>query len=545
MKNLLKSSKTTWALLILFLFHQFRYIHIGGTTYDTISHRFASGKILNKIIAIFSGDLNNPSLSEFSTGESFGFIVMLPSYIFGHSVRILNKQLNIDVIDNFFNTDDAIVYFFMNLSLSLYTAIGLTFVYIILKKMFGVLYSNLFLIFLLLTPSFIGHSLFNFKDIPFAISLLICNLLLLSKFNFLEPSIRPREIIQLGLIFSLPALIRLNGILFSGLTLTYLILVNFKKTKPINILRALLIVVCSLFFIYIFYPQGWVRPDLFLDLSIKQQFFHGWTGATLTNGKYIYAQDISWDYLLTWFSYRLPIIFILGFFVFTYKKLKGDSFSSIANYSYFFICSIFILFSIVRPTAYDGLRQYLFLIPYFVILFTELISKLPTNNKSFMYITIFSILYLIITQMGLKESKYAYFNEFTNLENISYFCEENIDGCGDWPTDYWGFTGKSLASEINSLEGPVNVITCKPFHSINSYLNQNINIVDIDQIESHPFKEEFYYVATFHRPRINDDSCYFSNRNINYACENISTVYKKIRNQKISMAYLNLCKIYY
>ena len=177
----------------------------------------------------------------------------------------------------------------MNLSLSLYTAIGLTFVYIILKKMFGVLYSNLFLIFLLLTPSFIGHSLFNFKDIPFAISLLICNLLLLSKFNFLESSIRPREIIQLGLIFSLPALIRLNGILFSGLTLTYLILVNFKKTKPINILRATLIVVCSLFFIYIFYPQGWVRPDLFLDLSIKQQFFHGWTGATLTNGKYIYS----------------------------------------------------------------------------------------------------------------------------------------------------------------------------------------------------------------------------------------------------------------
>ena len=134
MHNLLKSSKTTSVLLILFLFHQFRYILIGGSTYDTISHRFASGKVLNKIIAIFSGDLNSPSLSEFSTGESFGFIVMLPSYIFGHSMRILNKQLNIDVIDNFFNTDDAIVYFFMNLSLNIYIAIGLVFIYLILKK---------------------------------------------------------------------------------------------------------------------------------------------------------------------------------------------------------------------------------------------------------------------------------------------------------------------------------------------------------------------------------------------------------------------------
>ena len=98
--------------------------------------------------------------------------------------------------------------------------------------------------------------------------------------------------------------------------------------------------------------------------------------------------------------------------------------------------------------------------------------------------------------MGLKEAKYSYFNEFTNLKNISYFCEENIDGCGNWPTDYWGFTGKSLANEINSLEDPVNVITCKPFHSFNSYLSQNINVIDIDQMKE-TFKEGFYYVATF------------------------------------------------
>ena len=65
------------------------------------------------------------------------------------------------------------------------------------------------------------------------------------------------------------------------------------------------------------------------------------------------------------------------------KLIKGENFSIIANYSYFFICSMFILFSIVRPTAYDGLRQYLFLVPYFVIIFTELITKLPINNKSF------------------------------------------------------------------------------------------------------------------------------------------------------------------
>jgi hypothetical protein len=544
-QNLLKSPKTTWILFVLFSLHQSYYIFIGGTTYDTISHRFASGKILNKILTIFSGNLGSPSLKEFSTGESFGFLVMLPSYIFGHSMRILNEKLKIDVINKFFTSDDSIVYFFMNISLNIYIAISLVVVYFILKRFYGALYANLFLIFIILTPSFIGHSLFNFKDIPFAINLLICNLLLLHKFNFLESTIRFKDIIQLAFVFSLPSLIRPNGILFSGLTLFYLLLINYKKIKAINLFRATLVVLGSLFFVYIFTPQAWLRPDLFLDVAIKQQFFHGWTGATLTNGIFIEAQDISWNYLLIWFSFRLPIIFILGFVAFTYMKFKRRKFSIIADYSYFFICTMLLFFSILKPTAYDGLRQFLFLVPYFVLIFTELITNLPPGNKVFYNVIIFSIFYLIFTQFGLKETKYSYFNEFTDLKNISYFCEENIDGCGDWPTDYWGFSGKSLAGEINSLNGPVNVITCKPFHSINSYLNENINIIDSGEIESQDYSEGIYYVATFHRPRLNDDSCYFVNKNINYSCENISTVFRKIRNQKIVMAYLNLCNLTY
>ena len=120
-------------------------------------------------------------------------------------------------------------------------------------------------------------------------------------------------------------------------------------------------------FIYIFSPQAWVRPDLYLDLSIKQQFLHGWTGATLTNGNFIYAQDITWNYLLTWFSYKLPIIFILGFLIFTFKKLKGENFSIIANYSYFYLFYVHTFFD-CKAYCYDGLRQYLFLVPYFVII---------------------------------------------------------------------------------------------------------------------------------------------------------------------------------
>ena len=41
-----------------------------------------------------------------------------------------------------------------------------------------------------------------------------------------------------------------------------------------------------------------------------------------------------------------------------------------------------------------------------------------------------------------------YLNEFVTEDQITFECN-NVDGCGDWLTDYWGFSAKNLADNIN------------------------------------------------------------------------------------------------
>ena len=60
------------------------------------------------------------------------------------------------------------------------------------------------------------------------------------------------------------------------------------------------------------------------------------------------------------------------------------------------------------------------------------------------------IFYGVFTQYGLEQYKYTYFNELTNLKEVSYHCE-NIDGCGNWITDYWSFSGRELSTYVNKI----------------------------------------------------------------------------------------------
>ena len=46
-------------------------------------------------------------------------------------------------------------------------------------------------------------------------------------------------------------------------------------------------------------------------------------------------------------------------------------------------------------------------------------------------------------------------NEFVDINSVAIECE-NIDGCGSWSSDYWGYSGKELAEYLNKNESWVN-----------------------------------------------------------------------------------------
>ena len=544
MNKILESKNTIVLTLTLFFIHQTYYIYLGGTTYDTNAIRYASKKLALKLILILQGDFNNTELQNV-IGEEFGFILFLPAYVIAHSVNIINENLTIFNVDHLFLTEDALINFCMHLVLNIYIIIVLFFVYKLLSNFFNKSYANLFIIFLLLTPSFSGHSLFNLKDIPFALNLLLCVVYFLTKFELLDNSLKFQKLFLPALFISFPALIRLNGLLFSGFVIFYLIIINNKKLRKIHFVRLSFIYGITFIILFLAYPQSWFAFISFLNRAFQYQFTHWWSGATLTNGIFIQAQEMTWNYLLTWYLFKLPVPIILSFIIGTWFLLKKYEFSIFGKFSFVFIYSVFISFSAIRPTAYDGLRQFLFLLPFFIFIFIEIIDKEFINIKISNILLLLIISYFIFTQFGLKETKYTYFNEFTQKSNIAYFCKEDVDGCGNWSTDYWGFTGKSLAVKINSLDTEKEIIVCKPKHAVTSYLDDNVKTLDIE-IQNNALQLELpktFIVATFHRPRYFSDSCYFLENKINFECRNLYTISRKLRTVDIPMSYINECTL--
>ena len=73
---------------------------------------------------------------------------------------------------SFYSYDDKF-YFFSHFFLISYTSLLLYFIYTLIKSQRNEQFAFLFISFLVLVPIFNGHSLFNLKDIPFALHFFI------------------------------------------------------------------------------------------------------------------------------------------------------------------------------------------------------------------------------------------------------------------------------------------------------------------------------------------------------------------------------------
>ena len=234
-----------------------------------------------------------------------------------------------------------------------------------------------------------------------------------------------------------------------------------------------------------------------------------------------------------------------------------------AKKCFFLIISVNILFIIFKPTAYDGIRQYLFLILPIVYISLESILSIQNKKRIFNFVIVINLIYLLITQISLGPYKYTYFNEFVNEDNISKSCE-NIDGCGDWATDYWGFSGKEIANYINNNLNEGFLLICRPDISVRSYLDdektnfvynnlkdkidtRKLNYTTSDTTVLRDLEIKSFYMVTFHRPRINENSCLID-PNIepifkSMKCEDIFINSTNLRNKEINLSYLKYCNL--
>tara|TARA_Y100000389_G_C17433114_1_gene503917 strand:- start:153 stop:1910 length:1758 start_codon:yes stop_codon:yes gene_type:complete len=574
-KNFIEKNKFKIFFIIsfFFLFIQIDFIFTGGTTWDQISYIRGTGKQIEKaILTIFDND--SSILNNFDYTEGRGILVGLPIHIFSRYEYIQNifsslikSNSNVITLNNL-----EVQYILRHLGLGIYFIIINFFIFKKLSKITNSLYAILFYLFLCLTPSISGHSLFNNADIPYALQYLLCTVFYIDYINNKNKVFKkiPYEYL-LGIIFGMCLVIRINGVVFLGaLSVFHLyFIIKHKKSYLGFVFSQFKIYTTSVITLYVLSPSMWINPISWIEFAILDQFRHPNDVQTVVNGTKVLASDTGPFYLLIWFYYKLPIVFLFLFFIALGRHFYYKSTHKFSQFSVFFIIYVQIIFMVLKPPAYDGIRHYLFLIPFILSLSADIVSRYlnKINLKNiFMYSIIFS--YLFYTQAGLGPYRYAYFNEFVDENEISYICDEALNGCGDWATDYWGFSGKEMYN-ISKKYSDQTIYYCSPGETYTSYMvekspwrltngqpdfddemvwNQDEFIFSrlkfFDLVQESKGSDFSIYAMTIHRP--GNDNCFFntfSKDEMSYSCELVDSVTRELRSKTIYLNYLYDCNI--
>ena len=215
--------------------------------------------------------------------------------------------------------------------------------------------------------------------------------------------------------------------------------------------------------------------------------------------------------------------------IFCLAFLREVKFSNLGNFSIFLILIIFIAFSIIRPISYDGIRQYIFVVPFVVYIYVEMYEKLIKKFLKPFSLTFLMISfgYLLLTQGSLEQYKYVYFNEFVDEETITSDCEK-IGGCGIWETDYWGYSGKQLMIKNTNLP---NIQLCEPVNVFEPYTSEKQIIKE----------SKYFYIASIHRTIAKDKNlCQNLSSSINN-CEIHSKETVFLRGAELNLSYIYKC----
>lgn len=328
---------------------------------------------------------------------------------------------------------------------------------------------------LLLTPRFIGDSLFNVKDIPFAFFYLLYSISLLLRLHRPDSAgAAPARLIlfsalSAGLMGSMK-IVALVPVLISEILLAVLL------PRRCRWLDGLHIGIDAVFLSLLFTPSSWLEPQRFLNGAIKLFRSHDWPGGTWWHGEFLSrVQDPQhWStagYLLRWLPSVTPLWILLlallgiwhlgrlafdgaggGSFV---SALRNDPGEELRLFLPFLLQLLLlpVLAVIGNANLYDGVRHILFVYPPLALLSALGLNRLcrrfsigipgPRTRMTLLIVAVMAALTLL-DLLTLFPYAYVYVNEpmrfFLNPANTAF--------------DYWGFAATDASrAAITSLSG--------------------------------------------------------------------------------------------
>ena len=394
--------------------------------------------------------------------------------------------------------------------------------YISVSGMVGILagweYTWLAPLVLALFPRFWGHSFFNPKDIPFAAMFTLGTYIGCYLIDYYLKTSK-RQVVRLGFnrltLFSLfyGILIGLvSGTRIGGCFLLFFVVVthffvNFRKNHYRSFLPFIsvyiLILIAWVITVTVIHPASWSNPLTWLLDTFNYLSQHGWSGDLLFEGKFIPAQSLPWYYLPKWIVITTPLIFQIAFILGLVSILfKFNKFKDIQ-----LVCILLVLLQIFflplvaivkQSTIYDGIRQFLFIIPGIAVIVTVSliwIYQTISNKKIKLFtFTLIAVLFLqiIFDMISLHPYEYIYFNRISG---------GLAKARNQYETDYWGLSMREGMEWINKNASPNTiVVSSSQLDSSRTFATPGITVISNQQFEQREIEEPFYYIA---RPRWN------------------------------------------
>ncbi|MBI4549376.1 MAG: glycosyltransferase family 39 protein [Candidatus Omnitrophica bacterium] len=315
-------------------------------------------------------------------------------------------------------------------------------------------------LFLALTPVFYGHQFNNPKDIPFAALYAWALWVMVRSYERL-PQLRARDIVALGVSVGLAAGVRIAGLTLLGYLGVLWVIWAWERAgegkrgaaaKSVPLLAGAW--ACAAILAWPCMMIGWpwlqTSPVRNVFLALKSVLHFQWPLPVLYDGRYLSIAELPAAYLLRWFSLSLPEFYFLsllaGGAAFVCGRSGRKAFPFKPAFLLFVVAAPVALNAFLHSPVYDGLRQYLFLVPPLAVLAGTgvaafLKAKVRRGVKLFAGAGILATVVITAYDMAdLHPYESVYFNRL--------FAGGLRGAAGRFDTDYWGSSYKEGAEWV-------------------------------------------------------------------------------------------------
>lgn len=234
------------------------------------------------------------------------------------------------------------------------------------------------LLLILATPSFLGQTLYNTKDTPFALGFVL-SIYFALRIGRSLPKVSALNLLGLflGILFAVG--IRIGGILaigFVGFTLLLYLIVKRKELlqpqyyKAIGITTLLVLFTClfGTFVGLLSYPNFWLHPTTHVQSALRIMKDFPTVVPVLFEGQMLSSQSLPWYYLPKYLGISLPLLLWMGvaaWLALSFFHKKDLKFSAVLLFCFAFPPA-YILYN--NTPIYNGWRHVMFAIPFLIMI---------------------------------------------------------------------------------------------------------------------------------------------------------------------------------